>query len=369
MADNVALIRLMGRDVTGLRVSFVKTKPTGVSKTSIKFSEEKASLVNEGAVEVSPDEKCNPNDVVGIKGPTLDDTKSDVTSSNVEEAKSNSSDKTGVVKKSLDVTGDQHGCASPIQAEAPGLCRNSSPKLNALPSPSSSKKSQSNSPYISKKLLDDEDNWSTVVNPLNLFMLRTTASVRAARFKTTVPVAPKFCVTQRLEKRKEFYTKLEEKQKALEAEKLEYEARNKEEEQAVIKQLRKSMVYKANPVPNFYYSGPPPKKELKKLPTTRAVSPNIGRRKSCGDAVSSSAEKKAVCARATRYSLESHTHNHKQISVTPTGTPKKKGSVYVQNGKSNLKKERPKQQAKDSSPEPAKDPVEVPENTNISVQY
>ncbi|EPS60881.1 hypothetical protein M569_13920, partial [Genlisea aurea] len=85
-----------------------------------------------------------------------------------------------------------------------------------------------------------------------------------------------------------FYSKLEEKHRALEKEKLEYQARIKEEEQAAIKLMRKNMSYKANPVPSFYREGPPPKVELKKLPVTRAKSPVLGRRKSCGDAVAKS---------------------------------------------------------------------------------
>ena len=38
-----------------------------------------------------------------------------------------------------------------------------------------------------------------------------------------------------------------------------------EEQEVVTKQLRKNMVYKANPVPNFYYEAPPPKLPLKKV--------------------------------------------------------------------------------------------------------
>ncbi|KAL1561867.1 protein WVD2-like 2 isoform X1 [Salvia divinorum] len=110
-------------------------------------------------------------------------------------------------------------------------------------------------------------------------------SAQANTFQPTVPVAPNFICGERLEKRKEYYAKLEERHKALEKEKLEAKARKKEEEEAAIKELRKTMVYKANPVPSFYREGPPPKVELKKLPLTRPKSPKLSRRRrSCGDA-------------------------------------------------------------------------------------
>ena len=51
----------------------------------------------------------------------------------------------------------------------------------------------------------------------------------------------------------------------MEAEKTQSEARNKEEKDAALRQLRKSLMFKANPMPNFYHEGPPPKVELKKV--------------------------------------------------------------------------------------------------------
>ncbi|KAL1536038.1 Protein WAVE-DAMPENED 2 [Salvia divinorum] len=108
--------------------------------------------------------------------------------------------------------------------------------------------------------------------------------MQADKFQVTVPVAPRFICQERLEKRKEYYAKLDEKHKALEKVKLEAEARQKEEAAAAIKELRKAMVYKANPVPNFYHQGPPPRVELKKLPLTHPKSPKITRRRSYSDA-------------------------------------------------------------------------------------
>ncbi|KAJ4760479.1 TPX2 (targeting protein for Xklp2) protein family [Rhynchospora pubera] len=142
-----------------------------------------------------------------------------------------------------------------------------------------------------------------------------TPSLRSSRSKLTVPVAPTFRIGERLEKRREFYSKLEEKHRVMEAEKLQVEARKKEEQEAAIRELRKTMMYRANPVPSFYHEPPPPKVELKKVPPTRAKSPKLTRRKSCSDAK----ERDGYCCRMHRNSLDSC--NKDTAKIAPS-TPK-----------------------------------------------
>uniref|UniRef100_A0A6N2MCX3 TPX2 C-terminal domain-containing protein n=2 Tax=Salix TaxID=40685 RepID=A0A6N2MCX3_SALVM len=204
---------------------------------------------------------------------------------------------------------------------------NSSTNSSNAQSPASMKKSQQNSPSTARKPLqpdnkkhhDEEDSWSVASS--------TAVSVRTIK-SVTVGTAPTFRSAERAAKRMEYYSKLEEKHRALEKERSQAEERTKEEQEAAIRQLRKNMAYKANPVPNFYYEPPAPKVERKKLPLTRPQSPKLNRRKSCSDAVQTSQEEVGKHCARHRHSIS----NHKDSTAISTTKAKVQISSQTANG-------------------------------------
>ncbi|KAL3516275.1 hypothetical protein ACH5RR_023177 [Cinchona calisaya] len=335
----------MGRDVTGLRVDKKPNntpKSNGINHVSVHVApkiaveREPSEVEDHSAKGTVGEDGYEKQDVLGVKSNNFNPGLAEVKSQKAESLKALEKKLTSPIKPASGsaatgslqtsppaphspsfATEKQNSSASDANAAGAVDGLNDAVKTNDLYSKMTVQKAELTSPLASmesvetddKKYSDEEDNLSLASS--------AATSIRTIRSGLTVPSAPTFKCVERLERRKEFYSKLDEKHKALQAEKAEYAARTKEDEGAAIKQLRRSMVYKANPVPSFYREGPPPKVELKKLPVTRAKSPNLTRRKSCSDAAKSSkssTEEKGACARTKRHSFGFC----KEGSTTPT---------------------------------------------------
>lgn len=93
-----------------------------------------------------------------------------------------------------------------------------------------------------------------------------------------------FRIDERAEKRKEFFTKLEEKMHAKEAEMNQIQAKTQKKTEAEIKQFRKSLNFKATPMPSFYHAAALPGSYGNKGPAKRQLKSTSPMTK--GDAIS-----------------------------------------------------------------------------------
>ncbi|KAF8021293.1 hypothetical protein BT93_G1658 [Corymbia citriodora subsp. variegata] len=135
-----------------------------------------------------------------------------------------------------------------------------------------------------------------------------------------------FLCDQRAERRKVFYTRLEEKMHAKEAEINEIQTKAQEETEAEMKQFRKSLNFKAMPMPSFYRATLPSRSDGNKASSTKVRSsilsmrcPSPQKQAASRSGIHSKAENCHVVAASVSLSTANPPEaslNHKSISKT-----------------------------------------------------